>query len=75
MRHISPFNPPTHNLVTTEQPMRSFKVRTVSTDFVGRLIADERIVQAPTAKSIKRSIYLSIKNVHSISIVEVTDKK
>ena len=75
MKRISPFNPPTHNLVTTEQPMRSFKVRTVSTDFVGRLIADERIVQAPTAKSIKRSIYLSIKNVHSISIVEVTDKK
>lgn len=75
MRHISPFNPPTHNLVTTEQPMRSFAVRTVSTDFVGRLVTDERIVQAPTAKSIKRSIYLSIKNVHSISIVEVTDKK
>lgn len=75
MKCISPFNPPTHNLVTTDQPMRSFKVRTVSTDFVGRLVTDERIVQAPTAKSIKRSIYLSVKNVRAISIVEVTVKK
>jgi hypothetical protein len=71
----SPFNPPTHNLVTTEQPMRSFRVRTVTIDFVGRLVSDERIVNAPTAKSVKRSIYLSLNNVQSISVVEVADKK
>jgi len=71
----SPFNPPTHNLVTTEQPMRSFRVRTVTIDFVGRLVSDERIVNAPTAKSVKRAIYLSLNNVQSISVVEVADKK
>ena len=72
---VSPFNPPTHNLVTTETPMKSFLVRTVTTDFVGRLITDERIIHAPTAKSVKRSIYLSLPNVRSISIVEVPVKK
>jgi len=71
---VSPFNPPTHNLVTTETPMKSFLVRTVTTDFVGRLITDERIIHAPTAKSVKRSIYLSLSNVRSLSIVEVADK-
>jgi len=71
----SPFNPPTHNLVTTEQPMRSFRVRTVALDYLGRLVSDERIVNAPTAKSVKRSIYLSLNNVQSISVVEVADKK
>ncbi len=71
----SPFNPPTHNLVTTEQPMRSFKVRTVVIDYLGRLVSDERIITAPTAKSVKRSIYLSLKNVQSISIVETAVKK
>lgn len=72
---VSPFNPPTHNLVTAETPMKSFLVRTVSIDFVGRLISDERIVQAPSTKSVKRSIYLSLRNVQSISIVEVAVKK
>jgi hypothetical protein len=71
----SPFNPPTHNLVTTEQPMRSFRVRTVVIDYLGRLVSDDRIVTAPTTKSVKRSIYLSLKNVQSISVVEVADKK
>jgi len=72
---VSPFNPPTHNLVTAETPMKSFLVRTVSIDFVGRLISDERIVQAPSTKSVKRSIYLSLRNVQSISIVPVAVKK
>jgi len=72
---VSPFNPPSHNLVTAETPMKSFLVRTVSIDFVGRLISDERIVQAPSTKSVKRSIYLSLRNVQSISIVEVAVKK
>lgn len=72
---VSPFNPPSHNLVTTETPMKSFLVRTVSIDFVGRLISDERIIQAPSTKSVKRSIYLSLRNVQSISIVEVAVKK
>ena len=72
---VSPFNPPTHNLVTTETPMKLFLVRTVSTDFVGRLISDERIIEAPSTKSVKRSIYLSLRNVQSISIVPVADKK
>ena len=71
---VSPFNPPTHNLVTTETPMQSFKVTTVTIDFVGRLITDERIIQAPSVKSVKRSIYLSLRNVQSISIVEMPDK-
>ena len=54
--------------------MKSFLVRTVSTDFVGRLISDERIIQAPSTKSVKRSIYLSLRNIQSISIVEVAVK-
>ena len=71
---VSPFNPPTHNLVSTETPMKSFLVRTVTTDFVGRLISDERIIHAPSVKSVKRTIYLSLSNVRSISIVEIADK-
>jgi len=71
---VSPFNPPTHNLVSTETPTKSFLVRTVTTDFVGRLISDERIIHAPSVKSVKRSIYLSLSNVRSISIVEIADK-
>ena len=71
---VSPFNPPTHNLVTTETPMKAFLVRTVTTDFVGRLVSDERIIHAPSVKSVKRTIYLSLPNVRSLSIVEVTVK-
>ena len=72
---VSPFNPPTHNLVTAETPMKSFLVRTVTTDFVGRLISDERIIRAPSVKSVKRTIYLCCSDVRSISIVEVAVKK
>ena len=72
---VSPFNPPTHNLVTADTPMKPFLVRTVTTDFVGRLITDERIVHAPSVKSVKRSIYLSLSNVRSLSIVEIAVKK
>ena len=71
---VSPFNPPTHNLVTAETPMKSFLVRTVTTDFVGRLVSDERIIHAPSVKSVKRTIYLSLPNVHSLSIVEMPVK-
>ena len=72
---ISPFNPPTHNLVTAEAPMKSFLVRTVTTDFVGRLVSDERIIRAPSVKSVKRKIYLCCSDVRSLSIVEIAVKK
>ena len=72
---VSPFNPPTHNLVTAETPMKAFLVRTVTTDFVGRLVSDERIIHAPSAKSVKRTIYLCCSDVRSVSIVEVPVKK
>ena len=73
---VSPFNPPTHNLDPFyARQIKPFLVRTVTTDFVGRLITDERIIHAPSVKSVKRSIYLSLSNVRSISIVEVAVKK
>ncbi len=70
------YKPSTRNFETPEivPPLKSFKVTTVTTDFVGRLISDERTIRATSAKAIKRSIYLSLSNVRSISIVEVVDK-
>ena len=72
---VSPFNPPTHNLVTAEAPMKSFKVSFRYTDHIGCLKSSTLYLQAPTARAIKRQIYLTIQNVHSLSIVEVAVKK
>ena len=75
MSTFKPLNPDTHNLVTETQPMRSFAVQTVSLDWLGGLVTHTEIIHAPTVKSVKRQVYLMHRNVQSIRIVELADKK
>ena len=70
----SPFNPPTHNIVSSDTPMRRFAVQTVALDFVGRLVTHTEIINAPSTKSVKRQVYLMHDNVRSIRIIELADK-
>jgi hypothetical protein len=75
MSTFKPLNPETHNLVTDTQPMRSFAVQTISIDWLGGIVKHTEIIHAPTVKSVKRQVYLMHRNVQSIRIVELVDKK
>ncbi len=73
---VSPFNPPTHNLDPFyARQLKSFKVSFRYTDHIGCLKSSTLYLQAPTVRAIKRRIYSTIQNVHSLSIVPVTVKK
>ena len=71
---VSPFNPPTHNLVTPDAPMIMFKVSLRYVDHVGCLKSNTLYLQSPTSKAIKRQIYSTIQNVHSLSIIPIAVK-
>jgi len=71
---VSPFNPPTHNLVTTDNPMIMFKVSFQYIDHIGCLKSSTLYLQSPTSKAIKRRIYSTIDNVRSLSILAVAVK-
>jgi len=71
---VSPFNPPTHNVVTTDAPMIMFKVSFQYIDYIGCLKSSTLYLQAPTSKAIKRQIYSTRLNVRSLSIVPIAVK-